>query len=558
MENEILSSNFIWDAIDKDLEEKVYDEIHTRFPPEPNGYLHIGHCKALCTNFGTADKYHGLCNLRFDDTNPTKEETHFVDGIMEDIHWLGFEWNGGLFYASDYYQRLYDIAVDFIKRGLAYICELSPEQAKEYRGTLTEPGKPSPYRDRPIEESLRLFEEMKEGKHKEGSMILRAKIDMASPNINMRDPAMYRILFIEHHRTGNEWCIYPMYDYAHPLSDAFEGITHSLCSLEFEDHRPLYDWFVKNAAHMLNGAHPRQIEFARLNLSNTVMSKRYLRSLVENNLVMGWDDPRMPTLCGLRRRGFTPDAIKSFISKIGLSKADSEVDMALLEFCVREDLGEKAKRASAVLDPVVVEFTNWPEDKVDVLTVANHPNHEEMGTHELRFGKRIYIDAADFMEEPVKKFHRMSPGKEVRLKDAYIVLCERFEKDENGNLKIYCSVDLDSRSGSEGANRKVKGTLHWVNADDCVPFEARLLEPMLLDNENEENSKDYIERFNKDSMVKKQGYMEKYLLEANVGDTFQFLRTGYFCKDKDSTAEKAVFNRVVGLKDTFSKTLKQN
>lgn len=558
MENEILSSNFIWDAIDKDLEEKVYDEIHTRFPPEPNGYLHIGHCKALCTNFGTADKYHGLCNLRFDDTNPTKEETHFVDGIMEDIHWLGFEWNGGLFYASDYYQRLYDIAVDFIKRGLAYICELSPEQAKEYRGTLTEPGKPSPYRDRPIEESLRLFEEMKEGKHKEGSMILRAKIDMASPNINMRDPAMYRILFIEHHRTGNEWCIYPMYDYAHPLSDAFEGITHSLCSLEFEDHRPLYDWFVKNAAHMLNGAHPRQIEFARLNLSNTVMSKRYLRSLVENNLVMGWDDPRMPTLCGLRRRGFTPDAIKSFISKIGLSKADSEVDMALLEFCVREDLGEKAKRASAVLDPVVVEFTNWPEDKVDVLTVANHPNHEEMGTHELRFGKRIYIDAADFMEEPVKKFHRMSPGKEVRLKDAYIVLCERFEKDENGNLKIYCSVDLDSRSGSEGANRKVKGTLHWVNADDCVPFEARLLEPMLLDNENEDNSKDYIERFNKDSMVKKQGYMEKYLLEANVGDTFQFLRTGYFCKDKDSTAEKAVFNRVVGLKDTFSKTLKQN
>ncbi len=558
MENEILSSNFIWDAIDKDLEEKVYDEIHTRFPPEPNGYLHIGHCKALCTNFGTADKYHGLCNLRFDDTNPTKEETHFVDGIMEDIHWLGFEWNGGLFYASDYYQRLYDIAVDFIKRGLAYICELSPEQAKEYRGTLTEPGKPSPYRDRPIEESLRLFEEMKEGKHKEGSMILRAKIDMASPNINMRDPAMYRILFIEHHRTGNEWCIYPMYDYAHPLSDAFEGITHSLCSLEFEDHRPLYDWFVKNAAHMLNGAHPRQIEFARLNLSNTVMSKRYLRSLVENNLVMGWDDPRMPTLCGLRRRGFTPDAIKSFISKIGLSKADSEVDMALLEFCVREDLGEKAKRASAVLDPVVVEFTNWPEDKVDVLTVANHPNHEEMGTHELRFGKRIYIDAADFMEDPVKKFHRMSPGKEVRLKDAYIVLCERFEKDENGNLKIYCSVDLDSRSGSEGANRKVKGTLHWVNADDCVPFEARLLEPMLLDNENEENSKDYIERFNKDSMVKKQGYMEKYLLEANVGDTFQFLRTGYFCKDKDSTAEKAVFNRVVGLKDTFSKTLKQN
>lgn len=557
MENRTIESNFIWDAIDEDLEKKIYTEVHTRFPPEPNGYLHIGHCKALCTNFGTAEKYTGLCNLRMDDTNPSKEETHFVEGIMEDIRWLGFEWNGGFYYASDYYQRLYDIAVDFIERGLAYIDEQTAEEARLNRGTLTEPGKNSPYRDRPIEENLRLFSEMKEGKHKEGSMILRAKIDMASPNINMRDPAMYRILFIEHHRTGKDWCIYPMYDYAHPLSDAFEGITHSLCSLEFEDHRPLYDWFVQKAAHLLDGAHPRQIEFARLNLSNTVMSKRYLRSLVEGGFVTGWDDPRMPTLSGLRRRGFTPDAIKNFIGKIGLSKADSEVDTALLEFCVREDLGEKALRASAVLDPVLVEFNNWEEGHIETLTVANHPGHPELGEHTMTIGKRIYIEAADFMEEPIKKFHRMSPGKEVRLKDAFIVLCEGFEKEENGRLKINCSVDFNTRSGSEGANRKVKGTLHWVNAEDCLPFEARLIDSMLLPEVEGEESKDFMERFNHDSMIKMQGYMEKFLGEANVGDTFQFLRNGYFCKDKDSTTEKAVFNRVVGLRDTFSKTLKQ-
>ena len=558
MENRLMNSNFIWDAIDKDLQEHVYDRVHTRFPPEPNGYLHIGHCKALCTNFGTAKKYNGLVNLRLDDTNPEKEETHFVEGIMDDIHWLGFDWNGGLYYASDYYEKLYDIAVDFINRGLAYVDELTPEQMTEYRGTLTEPGKNSPYRDRPIEENLRLFKEMREGKHAEGSMILRAKIDMAHPNINMRDPAMYRILFAEHHRTGTKWCIYPMYDFAHPLSDAFEHITHSLCSLEFEDHRPLYEWFINNSLHMLDGAHPRQIEFARLNLTNTVMSKRYLRTLVENGLVMGWDDPRMPTLVGLRRRGYTPEAIKDFIDRIGLSKADSEVDYGLLEFCVREDLEDKVSRAMAVIDPIFVEFSNWDEDKIDEFTVNNHPNHPEFGTHSIKFGKRIYIEAGDFMEEPVKKFHRMSPGKEVRLKDAYIVKCESVEKDSDGNIiKIICTVDLNSRSGSEGSNRKVKGTLHWVNADDCSPFEARLINSILLDDDENAN-KDFIERFNPESMIKKHGYMEKYLDDAKVGDKYQFLRTGYFCKDKDSTDSLPVFNRIVGLRDSFSKALKSN
>lgn len=558
MENTAVESNFIWDAIDKDLEEKVYTEVHTRFPPEPNGYLHIGHCKALYTNFMTAEKYNGRCNLRFDDTNPAKEETHFVEGIIDDIRWMGFDWNGGLYYASDQYQRFYDVAVDFIQRGLAYVCQLNAEEIREYRGTLTEPGTNSPYRDRPVEESLRLFAEMKDGKHKEGSMILRAKIDMASPNINMRDPAMYRILFIEHHRTGKDWCIYPMYDFSHPINDAFEGITHSLCSLEYEDHRPLYEWFVKNAAHLLDGAHPRQIEFARLNLSNTVMSKRYLRTLVESKLVKGWDDPRMPTLCGLRRRGFTPEAVRSFIAKIGLSKADSEVDTALLDFCVREDLGEKATRANAVIDPVLVEFSNWPEGKVETLTVANHPTRPELGEHSMTIGKRIYIEAGDFMEEPVKKFHRMSPGKEVRLKDAFIVLCEGFEHDDQGNLKIICKVDFDSRSGSEGANRKVKGTLHWVNAEDCLPFEARLIDSMLLPETEENKDKDYVERFNQNSMIIKRGYMETYLGKAAVGDTYQFLRNGYFCKDPDSTAELAVFNRTVGLRDTFSKMLQRD
>lgn len=558
MENRLMNSNFIWDAIDKDLQEHVYDRVHTRFPPEPNGYLHIGHCKALCTNFGTAKKYNGLVNLRFDDTNPEKEETHFVEGIMDDIHWLGFDWNGGLYYASDYYEKLYNIAVDFINRGLAYVDELTPEQMTEYRGTLTEPGKNSPYRDRPIEENLRLFKEMREGKHAEGSMILRAKIDMAHPNINMRDPAMYRILFAEHHRTGTKWCIYPMYDFAHPLSDAFEHITHSLCSLEFEDHRPLYEWFINNSLHMLDGAHPRQIEFARLNLTNTVMSKRYLRTLVENGLVMGWDDPRMPTLVGLRRRGYTPEAIKDFIDRIGLSKADSEVDYGLLEFCVREDLEDKVSRAMAVIDPILVEFSNWDEDKIDEFIVNNHPNHPEFGTHSIKFGKRIYIEACDFMEEPVKKFHRMSPGKEVRLKDAYIVKCESVEKDSDGNIiKIICTVDLNSRSGSEGSNRKVKGTLHWVNADDCIPFEARLINSILLD-DDENADKDFIERFNPESMIIKNGYMEKYLDDAKVGDKYQFLRTGYFCKDKDSTDNLPVFNRIVGLRDSFSKALKSN
>lgn len=555
MENLNDNSNFIWDFIDEDLKTKRYESVHTRFPPEPNGYLHIGHCKALCTNFGTAEKYNGLCNLRFDDTNPSKEDTHFVEGIMEDIHWLGFDWNGGLYYASDYYQKFYDIAVEWIKRGLAYVCQLTPEQAREYRGTLTSPGKDSPYRNRPIEESLKLFDEMKNGVHPEGSMILRAKIDMSSPNMNMRDPAMYRILYTKHHRTGNTWCIYPMYDYAHPLSDAFEGITHSLCSLEFQDHRPLYDWVIEKSADLIPSK-PRQIEFARLNLSDTVMSKRYLRTLVEKNLVMGWDDPRMPTICGMRRRGFTPESIKSFISKIGLSKADSEVEYALLEHCVREDLSEKVERAMAVIDPLEVELVNWDENKQETLVVQNHPNHPEMGTHEITISKHIYIEKEDFMENPIKKFFRLSPEKEVRLKDAYIVKCIGFDKDHSGEvIKVYCELDFDSKSGTEGANRKVKGTLHWVDANNCVPFEARIFEGM-LDNSKVDEQLDYSERFNHNSMIIKNGYMEKYLEQKQIGDKFQFLRQGYFCKDSDSSENKHIYNKIVGLRDSFAKQIK--
>ena len=482
MEEATTRSNFVWEAVEQDLKDGRYTQVHTRFPPEPNGYMHIGHCKALITDFLTAEKFGGKCNLRFDDTNPAKEDTEFVEAIKNDIHWLGFDWTGGLYYASDYYDKCYEIAEDWIRRGLAYVDELNKEQMREYRGTLTKPGKNSPWRDRPAEESLDLFRRMRAGEFAEGQYTLRAKIDMASPNIVMRDPTMYRILYKEHWRTGKKWCIYPMYDFAHPIGDALEGISHSLCSLEYEIHRPLYDWVVEHSQSMLP-ARPRQIEFARLNMTRTVMSKRKLRALVMGGYVKGWDDPRMPTLSGLRRRGCTAAAIRDFVSRIGLSKADSTVDTALLDACIRDDLGEKAARVMAVLHPLKVVLTNWDADKTLTLTVENHPKHPEMGSHTVTFGKELYIEQEDFMEVPAKKFQRMYPGFEVRLNGAYIVKCEGCKKDENGNVtEVYCTVDMDSLSGSEGADRKIKGkTLHWVSAADAVPFEARLYDPLLAD-----------------------------------------------------------------------------
>ncbi len=567
MENAPVKSNFIWDIVEEDIASGRTQKVHTRFPPEPNGYLHIGHCKALVADFATADHFGGLTNLRFDDTNPSKEETEYVDGIMEDIHWLGFDWKGGLFFASQYYQQCYDIAEDWIQRGLAYVCELSPEQVREYRGTLTQPGKNSPYRDRPAAESIALFRRMRAGEFPEGRMILRMKIDMASPNINMRDPAMYRVLYKEHHRTGKEWCIYPMYDFAHPIGDALEGITHSLCSLEYEDHRPLYDWVVEKAANLLP-SRPRQIEFSRLNLTRTIMSKRYLRMLVEGGHVSGWDDPRMPTLCAMRRRGFTPEAIRDFIDRIGVAKADSTVDLALLEHCVRENLGDKVPRAMAVVKPLKVILTNWPEDKTESLPMESHPDHPEMGNHTALLTREIYIEQEDFMEVPAKKYFRRFPGNEVRLKGAYIVRCDRCEKDGQGRVTaVHCTVDMDTKNGTEGANRKVKGTLHWVSATHNLPFEARLYEPLLGPEPTQDPSatgeeeapaldkKDFLSRLNPESLTVCQGFMSSHLETAHPGDTFQFLRLGYFCKDPDSTPVKPVFNRVVGLKDSFAKTL---
>ena len=588
METAATKTNFIWEAVEEDLKSGRYESVHTRFPPEPNGYMHIGHCKALIMDFLTAEKYGGKCNLRFDDTNPAKEDTEYVEAIKRDINWLGFHWTGGLYYASDYYDKCYEIAEDWIKRGLAYVDELSKEEMREYRGTLTKPGKNSPWRDRPAEESLDLFRRMRAGEFPEKSLTLRAKIDMASPNIVMRDPAMYRILYKEHWRTGSKWCIYPMYDFAHPIGDALEGISHSLCSLEYEIHRPLYDWVVEKSAHMLP-ARPRQIEFARLNMTRTVMSKRKLRALVEGGFVRGWDDPRMPTLSALRRRGYTAAAIRDFVSRIGLSKADSTVDTALLEACVRDDLGAHAARAMAVLNPVKVVLTNWPEGETKTIEMENHPDHPEMGTHTITFGREIYIDAEDFMEVPAKKFQRMYPGFEVRLKGAYIVKCEGCVKDEEGNIvEVHCTVDFDSASGTPGADRKIKGkVLHWVSAADAVPFEARLYEPLLADDgaapaeeaaaeepaveeiveideaaDAEEDAltrKDYdfLKQLNPNSLVICNGFVEPCVLESEAGTTYQFLRTGYFCKDPDSTKEKPVFNRTVGLRDTFAKQVKK-
>ncbi len=564
MEENNARSNFIWDAIEKDLEDGRYTEIHTRFPPEPNGYMHIGHCKALIMDFLTAEKFGGKCNLRFDDTNPAKEDTEYVEAIKRDIHWLGFHWTGGEYYASDYYDKCYEIAEEWIRRGLAYVDELSKDEMREYRGTLTEPGKNSPWRDRPAEESLDLFRRMKAGEFPEGSKTLRMKIDMSSPNIVMRDPAMYRILYKEHWRTGNKWCIYPMYDFSHPIGDALEGISHSMCSLEYEIHRPLYDWVVEKSADMLP-ARPRQIEFSRLNMTGTIMSKRYLRQLVEGGYVAGWDDPRMPTLSAMRRRGYPPMAIRNFVDTIGMSKADSTVDYAVLEHCVRDVLGDTAPRAMAVLNPLKVVLTNWPENETKTVTLENHPDHPEMGERTLAFGRELYIEQEDFMEVPVKKYQRMFPGNEVRLKGAYIVRCDGCVKDADGNVtEVHCTVDLDSFSGSAGADRKIKGkTLHWVPAGDCIPFEARLYEPLLNDElpedaDEETDRKDFIARLNPESLKVCRGFAEKAVAGAENGASFQFLRTGYFCKDPDSTDALPVYNRTVGLRDTFAKQQSNN
>ncbi len=569
VESEARAANFIEEAIDEDLRAGRYDHVKTRFPPEPNGFLHIGHVKALCIDFGIAEKYRGMCNLRFDDTNPTKEDTVFVEGIQRDIEWLGFKW-AELHFASDFFEKLFDIACRLIEKGVAYVDDQSAEEMKKNRGTLKTPGVNSPYRTRSVEENLDLFGRMRAGEFPDGSRVLRAKIDMASPNVLLRDPTLYRILRHHHHKTGDAWCIYPMYDFQHPLQDALEGITHSLCSLEYEIHRPLYDWVVREAGF----AHPpRQIEFARLNITRTVMSKRHLRRLVEEGYVSGWDDPRMPTLVAMRRRGYTPDAIKDFLSRVGVAKADSTVDGALLEACVREAMGSEAPRAMAVLDPVKVTLVNWPEGKVDVLTMENHPDHPEMGERTVRFGETLFIEREDFMENPPGKFFRLAPGREVRLKGAYIIKCEEVQKDEAGGItEIKCSVDLASRSGGEGANRKVKGTLHWVSAHDAVKAEVRLYEPILTEEAEEEAAaeaaedfegeadapaNDFIDRLNPNSLtVMPSALVEPIIANANTGDRFQFLRMGYYCKDKDSTAEKPVYNRIVPLKDTWAKAQK--
>ena len=549
---EAISSNFIYNIIDEDLKSGRHPAgIHTRFPPEPNGYLHIGHAKSICLNFGTAEKYAGLCNLRFDDTNPTKEDTEYVDSIQEDIKWLGFSWGNRRYYASDYFEKLYEYACALIKQGLAYVDDLTAEEIRAYRGTLTEPGKESPCRSRSVAENLALFERMKAGEFPDGSRVLRAKVDMASPNITMRDPVIYRIAHAVHHRTGNAWCIYPMYDFAHPLSDAIENITHSLCTLEFEDHRPFYDWLLEVLGFDKN-TRPRQIEFARLNVTNTITSKRKLRQLVEEGHVRGWDDPRMPTISGLRRRGYTPASIRDFCERIGVAKSNSTVDVAMLEHCVREDLNEHAARVMAVLHPLKVVLTNYPEDKSEELLAENHPTRG--GKRYVPFSREIYIEREDFMEEPPKKFFRLRPGGEVRLKHAYIIKCEEVVKDEKGEItELRCSYDPESKSGGSAANRKVKGTLHWVSAKDAMDAEVRLYD-YLLKTDDEETTADFIASLNPHSLEVVEGAkVEPSLARTAEGTHYQFLRTGYFVVDKDTRPDRLVFNRVVGLKDSWGK-----
>ncbi len=547
MEETAKSSNFIHDFIDEDLENGVNTRVQTRFPPEPNGYLHIGHAKAICINFSTAKKYNGICNLRLDDTNPSKEDVEYVDSIKEDIKWLGFEWKN-CYYASSYFDFIYECAIKLIKKGKAYVDDLSPDEIREYRGTLTEPGKNSPYRERSVEENLELFKRMTDGEFPNGAKVLRAKIDMASPNLNMRDPIIYRISHTHHHQTGDRWCVYPMYDFAHPLSDAKEKVTYSLCSLEFENHRPLYNWFIDEIGFE---EPPRQIEFARLNLNYCVTSKRKCLDLVESGTVSGWDDPRMVTLCGMRRRGYPPEAVRDFIDRIGVSKADSVVDYGLLEACVRDNLNANAPRAMAVLRPLKVVIDNYPEGQTETLDVEIHPDHPEMGTRKVTFGREIFVEREDFMIEPVKKYFRLFPGNEVRLKSAYFVKCTGYDLDENGEVAcLHCTYDPASKGGNSPDGRKVKGTLHWVSKDDCVKAEVRLYDRLF----KTEKPEDLKEDLNPDSLT----VLEDCLIEGGIkgtkpGDVFQFMRQGYFCVDKDSTDDKLVINRTVDLKSSWGK-----
>ena len=551
--SEEISSSFIDDFIIEDLAEGGRCEgmkVHTRFPPEPNGYLHIGHAKAIYVDFGTAERFNGICNLRMDDTNPTKEDVEYVDAIKEDIHWLGYDWEDRFYYASDYFEDMYNGAVELIKKGLAYVCELTPDQMREMRGDLTTPAQ-SPYRDRPMEESLDLFARMRAGEFEDGRMTLRAKIDLASGNFNMRDPVIYRINHMPHHRTGTKWCIYPMYDFAHPIEDAMEYITHSLCSLEFEDHRPLYDWVINNVTLP---AKPRQIEFARLGINNTVMSKRKLRALVEGGYVSGWDDPRMPTICGLRRRGYTPASIRNFSVRNGVSKVNSTVEYSFLEHCLREDLNLTAKRVMGVLNPVKLILTNYPEDRTETFEVENNPNRPEDGTRTVTFGRELYIEAEDFMETPVKGYFRLFPGNEVRLKTTYVVKCTGCKKDENGNVvEVYAEYDPESRGGNPADGRKIKSTIHWVDAKNAEDAEIRLYDNLFT--VEDPDAGDFLELLNPDSLKVLTGCkVEAGLKTAKPGESFQFMRQGYFCVDnKDSAEDRLVFNRSVSLKDGFKK-----
>ena len=550
MSNETNSSNFIKNIIINDLETGKHDSIITRFPPEPNGYLHIGHAKSICLNFGLAKDFNGKVNLRFDDTNPLKEDVEYVNSIKEDVKWLGFDWNN-LYFASDYFDEMYNRAVLLIKKGKAYVCDLTFDEMREYRGTLTEPGKESPYRNRSVEENLDLFERMKNGEFKDGEKVLRAKIDMSSPNINFRDPVIYRIAHSTHHNTGDKWCIYPMYAFAHPLEDAIEGITHSICTLEFEDQRPLYDWVVRECEM---DATPRQIEFARLNLTNTVMSKRKLKQLVDEGVTDGWDDPRMPTISGLRRRGYTADAIRKFCAEIGVSKADSKVDSQMLDFFVREDLQQKAPLVMGIVNPLKLVITNYPEGQTEMIELENNAKDETKGTRLVPFGRELYIEQDDFMEEPVKKYFRLFPGNEVRLKGAYFVKCNDVIKDENGNVvEIHCTYDPETKSGSGFTGRKVKSTIHWVEANTAVPCEFRLYEPLILDDAPENEGKHFLEQINPNSMEILQGFAEPtQIKDAKPLDKFQFVRNGFFSVDtKYTTDDKLVFNRVVPLKSSF-------
>ena len=543
-ESENIYNNFITDIIKEDLADT--SSVVTRFPPEPNGYLHIGHAKSICLNFSIAKQYGGKCNLRFDDTNPAKEDTEFVNSIQEDIKWLGFDYGDSALFASSYFDKMYNYAKELINKGLAYVCDMNAEQIRQSRGTLVKPGEESPYRNRTIKENLELFEQMRNGDFKDGEKTLRAKIDMASPNMNMRDPVLYRIAHMEHHVTGNKWCIYPMYDYAHPVEDAIEGITHSICTMEFEDHRPLYDWVVNNLDFDIK---PRQIEFAKLNLENTIMGKRYLRNLVETKQVDGWDDPRLITLSGIRRRGYTPEAIRNFCHMVGVSKSDSIIELGQLEYCIREDLQPKCPVAMAILDPIKLVIDNYPENKTEYLDIENHPQDETMGKRQVPFSRELYIERDDFMEEPVKKFFRLAPNKEVRLKGAYFVTCTDFIKDENGKVvEVHCTYDPATKSGLDFTLRKVKGTIHWVNCDSAICADVNLYENLVIPDETSENGY----QLNKDSKKSVKAYIEPALKDANKMDRFQFMRNGFFVVDsKNSTKENMTFNRIVSLKSSY-------